>query len=110
MAGSERKEWHLENIRSLITDAKQRKIERIPTCIEGLRIDRNQITTLDYWLMNMFKDHMSKVQFHSERQWEAPEEGWTKLNCDGAIDLKTCSAGIWIVARNGKGIMIGGVG
>ncbi|OMO63624.1 putative ribonuclease H protein [Corchorus olitorius] len=45
-----------------------------------------------------------------EDKCQFPEEGWTKLNCDGAIDAKTFDAGIGVVVRNNAGALIGGKG
>ncbi|OMO52400.1 hypothetical protein COLO4_37225 [Corchorus olitorius] len=43
-----------------------------------------------------------------EPRWEAPEEGWVKINVDGAFDENTKEAGIGLVVRDAYGQMIAG--
>ena len=43
-------------------------------------------------------------------KWKKSEEGWMKVNCDGALDLKTKVVGSGIIVRNSDGIVVDGVG
>ncbi|OMO78501.1 Peptidase A1 [Corchorus olitorius] len=45
-----------------------------------------------------------------EKKWHAPEEGWTKLNCDGTMDVESSDVGVGVVVRDTAGKMIGGRG
>ncbi|OMO59554.1 reverse transcriptase [Corchorus capsularis] len=138
----------------------------------GIRVNRDQIRTLDEWLMTVLRDsgQGKEYQIHlgtaivvtcwfiwkarcqhvfekaelrpdiivpiiqrfileledansltrskkattevriKEDKWKAPEEGWSKLNCDGAIDTKTFDAGIGVIVRNSTADLIGGKG
>ena len=43
----------------------------------------------------------------SMKKWMAPEEGWIKLNCDGAFDVGSKVAGSGVIARNSEGRFVG---
>ncbi|OMP10258.1 hypothetical protein COLO4_04666 [Corchorus olitorius] len=45
-----------------------------------------------------------------EDKWKAPDEGCSKLNCDGAIDTQTFDDGIGIIVGNSAADLIGGKG
>ncbi|XWS37177.1 hypothetical protein CRYUN_Cryun19dG0020400 [Craigia yunnanensis] len=42
-----------------------------------------------------------KMSLNMEK-WVAPEDGWVKLNCDGAFDVASKKAGIGIVIKNSE--------
>ena len=41
-------------------------------------------------------------------KWRKPEIGWRKINCDGALDLKTKEAGAGVIVRDYKGEVVDG--
>ena len=43
-------------------------------------------------------------------EWQPPEEGWVKLNCDGADNLQLGKAIVGVIARDKKGSVLAGVG
>ncbi|OMO88162.1 hypothetical protein COLO4_20392 [Corchorus olitorius] len=42
----------------------------------------------------------------SDDLWQKPDEGWFKVNCDGAFCNNSCVAGIGIVVRDSEGIVL----
>ena len=54
--------------------------------------------------MDVKKREMVKV----EDKWEAPKEGWYKINCVGGFKKKSDEAGIGVVVRNAEGKLVDG--
>ncbi|OMO92697.1 hypothetical protein COLO4_17377 [Corchorus olitorius] len=94
---------------------------RCETVIDGKDISvetivyRIQYTVNDY-LMYRKKD-VKKISrdedsrfLENKEKWLAPEEGWLKVNVDGAFDPGTSEGAVGIVARDHNGCLIGGTG
>lgn len=47
---------------------------------------------------------------HASVQWKPPEEGWAKINTDGALQLHVRKGGVGLVARDFRGEVLGAVG
>ena len=43
-----------------------------------------------------------------KEKWKAPEDGWIKINCNGAFKPSNKIAGTRIVVRNSEGLLIEG--
>ena len=41
-------------------------------------------------------------------KWDAPEDGWLKINCDGAFDQNSMVAGLGVDVRNSDGMLVEG--
>ena len=55
--------------------------------------------------MHQFRDISHGVNM----VWQASEEGWLKINCDGSYVESGGCAGIGIVVRNDEGKMVHGI-
>ena len=42
-------------------------------------------------------------------RWIKPEEGWFKVNCDGAFDSMTKATGTSIIVRSSEGAVVDGI-
>lgn len=45
----------------------------------------------------------------SSRHWNPPEDGWTKLNTDGALIISQRKASVGVILRNSDGLMLGAI-
>ncbi|PPD76634.1 hypothetical protein GOBAR_DD26445 [Gossypium barbadense] len=43
-----------------------------------------------------------------EEVWGRPPEGWVKINCDGAFDVKYGKASVGVICRDGRGMVLDG--